>query len=252
MSDDETDKATEPDDTGVQSDETTELVGEPHAVPGDTPEDVTEGDEGESDEAGETQADEQAEDEQDEDQPDEHGTPQATARAMSERDIERVNRQLEGEAHRHAKRVLDIMGDDAEVLVVCPLCLPLIPGFRYPQPPVAEQLAAVKAAIGEPVDPPLSPDTYSNVCSKCDGWGAVSTGSKVVGRNKVTCLDCEGLGYVATDTRRQGGALTAGNGVTPVHQYDQPMPAVSDPPEVAKLKELGYVVVPPIDMSALS
>lgn len=233
------------DETGVASDDTAGLVGEPHAVPGEPPDDVTGQDDTESDPADQPQ-DEQGDEQGDHDGDAEpHGTPEATVRAMSEREIERVNRKLESEARRHATNVLNIMGDDANVLEQCPLCLPLIPGFRYPYPPQAEQLAAVKEAIGEPADPPLLNDAYSSLCVACAGWGAVATGSKVVGKNKVRCLDCNGLGYVPIDTRREGVSLL-GNGADPiVPQFNQPLPDAPLPPEVEALRALGYIVVEP-------
>lgn len=174
-------------------------------------------------------------------------SPFVAPQGMSEQQVERINRSLESEARRHAKRIVEIMGDDdAGVLEQCPLCLPLIPGFRYPQPPVAEQLEAVKAAIGMPAEPPLNRDQFSVLCEACDGWGTVATGSKVIGQGKVKCLSCDGFGFKPTDERRKTSQPGASSTLPPAVSYDQPMPDPVEPPEVTALKAAGYTVVPPI------
>lgn len=240
-------------DTTTQPDEATQLTGEPHAIPpvpdedplGDPAQPVAPDAPAESEPAGEPEHEQQPEQPDEQEQPDVHGTPAATARALSEKEIEKINRNLEGEARRHASRVLDIMGDDANVLVQCPLCLPLIPGFRYPQPPEAEQLAAVKEAIGEPAELPLRDDPELKPCETCDGFGATKTPSKVVGHGKRICPRCKGIGYLSPTGEPVGnGSVTATDGPV-VATYTHPMPDAPEPPEVTALKSLGYIVVPP-------
>lgn len=171
--------------------------------------------------------------------------------SQTEREIEGKNRKLSYEAKRHANRVVQIMGDeDSAILEMCPLCLPLIPGFRYPTPPVAEQLAAVKEAIGEPASPNYPKDKYSRACDDCGGLGAVDTGSKVIGQGSARCYACKGVGWVPIGPERSGGQITAANGpVVPV-AYTPPLLGAPDPPEVEALKALGYIVVAPIPQPA--
>lgn len=166
--------------------------------------------------------------------------------AQTDAEVERINRTLDKEARRHAQRVVEIMGEDANVLEQCPLCLPLIPGFRYPVPPMDAQLAAVKEAIGEPAVPPYPKDNYSRECSDCTGLGAVLTGSKVAGQGTARCITCAGRGWVPVGVERQSGALTAPIDGAPAVAYTPPEIGAPDPPEVEALKALGYIVVAPI------
>lgn len=171
--------------------------------------------------------------------------------AQTEREIEGKNRKLADEAKRHANRVVQIMGDeDSGILEMCPLCLPLIPGFRYPQPPNGDQLAAVKEAIGEPASPNYPKDKYSRSCDDCGGLGAVDTGSKVVGQGSARCITCQGRGWVAVGPERASGAIApVGDAPAAVSYTPEPLDA-PDSPEVAALKALGYIVVPPIPQPA--
>lgn len=168
------------------------------------------------------------------------------ARAQTEAEVNRINTALGKEAQRHANRVVEIMGADSEILEMCPLCLPLIPGFRYPQPPVAEQLAAVKEAIGEPATPNYQPDQYSKVCDVCDGLGGVLTGSKVANQATLPCKKCGAKGWLPIGPERQNEQAAPISGPAPPVLYQVPEVSTPDPPEVEALKALGYIVVPPI------
>lgn len=114
--------------------------------------------------------------------------------AKSEKEIEKGLKALEKEAQRHANRVGEIMEEDAQHLLRCELCAPLIPGFRWPQVP-DDQRAAVMLAIGFDPEPDLRSDTQSGVCPGCDGWGQVATGSKVQGQRALPCTSCGGKGW---------------------------------------------------------
>lgn len=172
---------------------------------------------------------------------------QNEAKAQTAVEVERINKTLAKEAQRHAARVVEIMGADSEILEQCPLCLPLIPGFRYPTPPVAEQLAMVKEAIGEPATPNYRPDQYSKVCDICDGLGGVLTGSKVANQATLPCFKCDAKGWLPIGPERQGATAAPINGGVPPVSYQLPEVHTPDPPEVEALKALGYIVVPPIE-----
>lgn len=176
---------------------------------------------------------------------------QNAAKAQTAAEVERINKALAREAQRHAGRVVEIMGADSDILEQCPLCLPLIPGFRYPTPPVAEQLAAVKEAIGEPATPNYRPDQYSKVCDVCDGLGGVLTGSKVANQATLPCIKCGAQGWLPIGPERQGAQAAPINGGAPPVSYTLPPVDTPDPPEVASLKALGYIVVPPVEPSPL-
>ena len=166
---------------------------------------------------------------------------------QAQADAEKLMKQLNRTAENYAKRVVDLMGGDLTGWQPCPLCAEGLPGFRVPRMPDPEYLAQVKVAIGEDPDPDLPADGYSRRCSACDGWGKVQTGSRVTTQKAAQCHDCSGRGWIAVGTERAGGNITTSNGHT-----DTPAPilqdnASQDPPEVAMLKQLGYVVVAPIE-----
>lgn len=121
----------------------------------------------------------------------------------SEVDIEAAFRKLEKEAARHANRVAEIMDEGAAELVVCELCHPAIPGFRFPGEIDGAQLVAVKTAIGIDAGPDLKPDTYSRVCDGCAGWGNVSSGSRVAREATLRCRVCKGRGWVSIGGERE-------------------------------------------------
>jgi hypothetical protein len=163
-----------------------------------------------------------------------------------DRDFEKALKALEKEAARHADRIVQIMGEDAQTLEPCPLCAPSTPGFRWPVMPEGEQLARVKAAIGEPVAPDYEKDRYSNTCDACKGYGRTRTGSKVPGQGDVTCFACKGRGWIPVGTERASGAITAANGTPEIGTPPVVYGDVAEPPEAAALKALGYIVVPPV------
>src|SRR6266581_4471261 len=70
-------------------------------------------------------------------EPEEEPTPEeppapAAPEGMSERELEAVRVKLERSATTWRNRVADLMGDEANFLVACELCDPIIPGFHFP------------------------------------------------------------------------------------------------------------------------
>lgn len=160
---------------------TTAEIVEPGSEPVDEPETGTTPDEG-----GDTG-----------DEPEDRQEPgdEATA-AVSDREIQSAMDKLAREEERHAKRVGDIMGEDALVLVKCELCAPGIPGFRFPVQPDDETTQAVRKAIGDapPEDYKQSPD--ADVCEACGGLGRQLTGSLVPEHRTKPCSRCLGAGWL--------------------------------------------------------
>jgi hypothetical protein len=168
------------------------------------------------------------------------------AQAESEAEIERQGKALDRATKAYVDKLRAALGDDLGEWHACPMCADGFPGIRMAVMPQAEQLAAIKVEIGEDPDPDLAGDPYSRRCDHCDGYGKVSTGSRISGQKSAQCYDCKGRGWVAVGSERESGQITVGNGNTttpaPVLQ-DNPS---HDPPEVRMLQELGYIVVAPI------
>jgi hypothetical protein len=171
--------------------------------------------------------------------------PSGQPQGKSEKDIEKGLQALEREAQRHAKRVGEIMEEDAQHLLRCELCDPLIPGFRWPLL-TEDQRAAVMLAIGFEPEPELLPDTHSAVCPDCDGWGKVATGSHVQGQKALDCLACNGQGWRGP---RQTIKVTVTTTASDNVQGNGPQPVpVSDPEREAARKAAeaaGYMIIDP-------
>jgi len=167
------------------------------------------------------------------------GQPQG----KSEKEIEKGLQALEREAQRHAKRVGEIMEEDAQHLVRCELCAPLIPGFRWPQVP-DDQRAAVMLAIGFDPEPDLRADTQSGVCPDCDGWGQVATGSKVQGQGALPCTSCKGKGWRGP-RERQAGSIVQGNIPAEIVNGPQPEAPLDPDREAARAaaQAAGFMVI---------
>src|SRR5262249_16721634 len=92
----------------------------------------------------------------------------------------------------------------------------------------------------------LRKDDYSRVCDGCEGHGRVLTGSAVTGQKAAQCYKCKGRGWLPVGSERESGAITATNGTpapTPGILQDNPS---NEPPEAENLRQLGYIVVAPV------
>ena len=223
---------------GVPVEETQEQDGpEPDETP--TPlQPPDEDEEAADDEEQERLATEQEQQEQQE----QEGGP---AQALSEKEIEKRNQALDKEAIRHAKRVAEIVGDDIAALVPCELCAPIIPGFHFTFVP-DEQRAAVMLALGLSSVGQYEKDRHSDACGDCNGWGVVATGSKVQGQEALTCMNCQGRGWM-------GDRAAPIAPVVPAPPNGETEPATVQPvpqsPEVAEAirvaKAAGVIVIEP-------
>lgn len=131
--------------------------------------------------------------------------------------VERALKQLEAENERHAKRVAQIMGDDFELVHVCPGCVDFAAGFTLTPPDEA---------------PPLLYGDEFQRCDKCNGYGSVLTHALTEHGSATTCRKCNGQGYI-----------------------EVPLPSAAVPPPAAamnpnhpladQLRAAGYMVIDP-------
>jgi hypothetical protein len=198
----------------------------------------------EPDEPNEEEAEEDAQDERDADL-EAQQVDAADAPARDDADVERRAKALTRAATTYVKKVVESLGPDLDGAAPCPLCAEFYPGFRFQTMPNPENAAKVRVAIGlEPGDNLLS-DGYSRVCEACDGWGFTDSGSKVAGQGRLTCYDCTGRGWLPVGDERSSGSVTGQHpsGLLPTGVANAAN--VTYAPEADKLKELGWIVVPP-------
>jgi hypothetical protein len=165
---------------------------------------------------------------------------------LSQKQLEQALGKLEREAERHAKRVGEIMGDEIELLLACPLCDPLTPGKIMPTPATPERFPAVRAFMGDAEPQEWQQDPNTRTCQTCAGMGEVKTGSKVQSQTTLVCTDCGGKGWQG---QRPAVASTGPMAASPLPDVngreDRPAPTI-DPPDVAELKRRGYTVIDPV------
>ena len=121
--------------------------------------------------------------------------------AASEKEIEQAVAKLAKEATRHANRVSEIMGEDAQALLRCELCEPDIPGFRWPTVPADDPRHALIQLLSEglPAQPPE--DDEAQRCERCDGYGVTVTHSRVPGNETRPCSKCNAKGWTSEEER---------------------------------------------------
>jgi hypothetical protein len=131
---------------------------------------------------------------------------------MSETDIRKLRDRLDNEETRHANRVSEILGEDAQHLVPCELCEPGIPGFHWP---VSVQQAynplheALLDVLRNPVTADFEFDPDYEQCGRCKGKGQVKTHSEVANWKALQCKGCGGRGYVDRSAPSQNGPSEA-------------------------------------------
>jgi hypothetical protein len=136
--------------------------------------------------------------------------------------VDKAIPKLENEAKRHAGRIREIMGEDAEGLVVCELCLPMIPGYRWDGAPDEQTTQRVRAAIGLPDVSNYRASSTERVCDDCGGLTKVRTGSLDPRYELKPCDACGGKGYVPSRPRlnpepESQPLEAATNGATALH-----------------------------------
>jgi hypothetical protein len=114
----------------------------------------------------------------------------------SQKEIEALNRKLDAEAERHAKRVAEIMGDDFALLVPSPI--DWTPGFIFGVDgmlPAPSQLEELDAILGRAAGPDLKAAKDAQACEACNAIGDVLTGSRKEGQVTKPCTSCGGTGW---------------------------------------------------------
>lgn len=178
--------------------------------------------------------DEEEEQEDSDEELEEAEAPPVEAPAgLSIEELEKVRGQLDRSAATWRKRVADLLGEEAQMLVPCELCDPLLPGFHFPaeleQPRDAthERLLDVLRA---PAGPEYQDDPFTRQCSTCAGLGKTRTKGMVPGKLERVCPTCKGVGFQALDAPATPPST---NGESEV-QYQLPNeePLVSDGTDV--------------------
>ena len=175
--------------------------------------------------------------------------PEPSSEAM----MEEIGKKLDSLTKTVATRIGSILGEQATDFEVCDLCSYWnTPGWRHTGPLPQDLRDQIAYLIGQRPQSDLEPDPHSRVCTTCKGEGFVSTGSKAIGQEQLSCVECNGMGWQATDDKRRPGFLSTPNGptaqalgVTAQDAAMQPAP-LEEPPEVAALRQQGYLVVAPI------
>lgn len=170
----------------------------------------------------------------------------AESRLLTERELEKRAQKLDAENTRHAKRVGEIMEDDAADLIPCPVCMDTIAGWVYPPDvaePSPEQVSRIRQFAGLPDYTNFRQVPWAHECSSCGGLGKVITGSKVMGAEVTGCRECNERGWINTGTSANGT-----NGGTVIELPATTGPTIygtNEPDErVAALRAEGYTVIP--------
>lgn len=155
-----------------------------------------------------------------------------------------------------AKRLTDILGEDATAYTPCEICTAFgTPGWRPGGDLPAEVKVVVSHALGVQTAEDLEQARDTARCADCGGRGYVRTGSLVPDFESAMCLACQGRGWVATDERRRvliggepNGARSGTNAqdVTITRDYNE---AIPEPPAAAELRAAGYVVMAPPNLT---
>jgi hypothetical protein len=180
--------------------------------------------------------------------------PEASA-AIDQKVIDRVFAQLDNEAARHAKRLGEIMDEEAQKLKLCPTCgpvdgMPHLVGFVLDGPLHPEAVARMRTALGLNDETNVKPDPYSHRCATCDGWGVVQTGSHVPNLEVRSCDDCSGQGFVLLNAPKEPAPFVPMNGTETAAPIAPPAALGPEPPEAASLRARGWSVIPPMKFAA--
>jgi rubrerythrin len=151
------------------------------------------------DEAAEAEEAEQAEQEP----PDE-----PVARSENELQLERRRVTAEKKWAQHEKRVREIYAEESEYLYPCPLCPDQHRGLidiRFAGMVPDELADAVYAYVRGSEQVKYRQAQNVAECPVCGGNGKVLSGSKVAGKDLITCVSCKGFGYVPPPSMDRNG-----------------------------------------------
>jgi hypothetical protein len=172
--------------------------------------------------------------------PDGPATPQPEtepAAPESSAELARRDKALDGLNKHVARRLTEILGDDATAYAPCEICTAFgTPGWRPGGDLPAEVKVVVSHALGVQTADDLEQARDTARCADCGGRGYVRTGSLVADFESAMCLACQGRGWVATDERRRVLIGQAPNGAEPqtlqpaTHDYRDYNDAIPEPP----------------------
>ena len=135
--------------------------------------------------------------------------------------------QLQRRGENYAQAVVEYVQETEQPLLRCGFCLDALPGF-LPSPAVQpftpDQLSFARSILGMPDEPPYVQANDAHVCSGCDGWGQVLTGSRRNDQKTRKCFKCNGLGWEGAGA----GDVQQTNGSSHVHVIERPEQAPQD------------------------
>jgi hypothetical protein len=165
-------------------------------------------------------------------EPEQPEAPPAPA-GMSIEELEKVRTKLDTSANTWRRRVRDLLGEEADMLVPCELCDETLPGFHFPAElltPRDELHSRLLDVLRAPAAPEYRPDPYTVECGTCGGWGKTLTKGHVAGKTERVCPTCKGLGFQSPDTP----VIAPSNGQADAVAFDLPSeePLVTDGTDV--------------------
>lgn len=128
---------------------------------------------------------------------------------LTERQLNAALDKLDREAKRHRDRISEVLGEDALLLQECPLCEAHLAGWRFARLPDEDEWRAITAAVYGIENVSYNTAGYVQPCPDCDALGLIATGSKVPGRETVSCRACSGFGYRQEDTATPRAVVSA-------------------------------------------
>jgi hypothetical protein len=192
-------------------------------------------------------------------EPDGPATPQPEpepAEPETSAELAKRDKALDGLNKHVAKRLTEILGDDATAYAPCEICTAFgTPGWRPGGDLPAEVKVVVSHALGVQTADDLEQAEDTARCGACGGRGYVRTGSLVPDFESAMCLSCQGRGWVATDERRAVLIGQAPNGAT-AQALEPAFPtgrdyneAIPEPPAAAERRAAGWVVMAPPNLT---
>lgn len=127
--------------------------------------------------------------------------PEALAPAAPAPDpgeMEKILKKVDQAATTYRNRVGVLLGDAILGFNPCPLCSDGIMGHLPPLDsvqPSNELQERLLDVLKTPTAPEYRPAPHARRCGTCDGWGAVLSGSRLAGNERVKCPTCNGNGY---------------------------------------------------------